>query len=211
MLPHDGRILRDALMGERGRDQLTALAVLLSLADEESIAQQRTRKRAQRGAFLVIVNVFDEDFGHQVRRIHQHYVDAAERRSADAGNFRAQLFQHADAAAEKRTNTLNYAQSGSVAYNRTRGMQSAMTSLFRQLFPRAGASTENPDSIAASPRFYPTELKIERHPPTISFVEVTQETYRRSSFLDHRMHREPKQKTIVCEVGKLLAACQGAP
>jgi hypothetical protein len=89
-------------------------------------------------------------------------------------------------------------------------MQSAMTSLFRQLFPRAGASTENPDSIAASPRFYPTELKIERHPPTISFVEVTQETYRRSSFLDHRMHREPKQKTIVCEVGKLLAACQGA-
>ena len=89
-------------------------------------------------------------------------------------------------------------------------MRSAITGLFRQLFPRAGASTESLDEIAASPRFYPAELKIDDHPPTISFVEVGRDTYRRSSFLDHRMHREPGQKTILCDARQFLDRYQGA-
>jgi hypothetical protein len=90
-------------------------------------------------------------------------------------------------------------------------MRSAITGLFRQLFPRTGTSTENPDEIAASPRFYPTELKLEDHPPAISFVEVGQDTYRRSSFLDHRMHRESKQKTVLCDARQLLDLYDRAP
>ncbi len=94
-------------------------------------------------------------------------------------------------------------------------MRSAFTGLFRQLFPLAGTSTANLDAIAASPRFYPAELKLEGKPgdraPAISFVEVGQDTYRRSSFLDHRMHREPRQKTIVCDARQLLDRYPGAP
>jgi hypothetical protein len=90
-------------------------------------------------------------------------------------------------------------------------MPGAIASLYRRLFPRAETSTETLDAIAASPRFYPTELKLEDHPPAISFVEVGQDTYRRSSFLDHRMHREPKQKTLLCDARGLLDRYRGAP
>ena len=90
-------------------------------------------------------------------------------------------------------------------------MRSAFTGLFRQLFSSAGTPAENLDAVVASPRFYPTELKIDQHPPAISFVEVTQDTYRRSSFLDHRMHREAKPKTIACRARELVDRYQGAP
>jgi hypothetical protein len=90
-------------------------------------------------------------------------------------------------------------------------MRSAFTGLFRQLFSSDGTPPENLDAVIASPRFYPTELKIEEHPPTISLVEVTRDTYRRSSFLDHRMHREPKQKRMACGARELVDRYQGAP
>ena len=90
-------------------------------------------------------------------------------------------------------------------------MRSALTGLFRQLFSSDGTPAENLDAVIASPRFYPTELKIEEHPPTISLVEVTRDTYRRSSFLDHRMHREPKQKRMACGARELVDRYQGAP
>lgn len=90
-------------------------------------------------------------------------------------------------------------------------MQSAFTGLFRQLFPRAGTVAADLDAIVASPRFYPTELKLTDRPPTISFVEATQDAYRNSSFLDHRMHREPDQKTFVCGARELLDRYRGAP
>ena len=90
-----------------------------------------------------------------------------------------------------------------------RGMLSAITSWYRQLFPRAGTIADNLDAIVASPRFYPTELKLERQPPTISSMEVGPDTYRRSSFLDHRINREPGQKTIVCDARQLLDRYEG--
>lgn len=90
-------------------------------------------------------------------------------------------------------------------------MQSAFTGLFRQLFPRARTSAADPDAVIASPRLYPTELKLADRPPAISFVEATQDTYRRSSFLDHRMHREPNQKAFACGARELLDRYRGAP
>src|SRR5580692_8740785 len=96
-------------MSERGRHQLAALAMLLPFAVEEAVAEQRPRKRLQNGAFLEIVGTFDEDFRDQLGRIDQDHVDAPETSAADARNLRAEIFEHADAAAEECAKALDQA------------------------------------------------------------------------------------------------------
>ena len=104
---HHRRIFRDSLVGERRRHQLAALAMLFAFAVEESVAQQRARKRLQDGAFLEIVRPFDQDFRDQFRRVDEDHVDASESRAADAGDVRAQPFKHVDAVGEQRADGLD--------------------------------------------------------------------------------------------------------
>jgi hypothetical protein len=52
----------------------------------------------------------DQHFLDEVGRVEQDDIDASETRSADARNLRAESFQHADAAAEKRAEGLDQAR-----------------------------------------------------------------------------------------------------
>ena len=62
----------------------------------QTLAQQWTSEYTQKRALLIIIGVLDQNFRHQLRRIHQHHIEPPKRSPADARDLRAQLFQHSD-------------------------------------------------------------------------------------------------------------------
>src|ERR1051325_8744059 len=96
-------------MREGGRDQLSSLPMLLSLAGQEPFAQHRPRNNAQYRTFLIVVRPIDQDIGYELGRIHEHHADSPELRSSDVWNPGAQLFQHVNPVAEEGAQNLNRA------------------------------------------------------------------------------------------------------
>ena len=94
-------------MCEGGRHQPAPAQMLLSLAVEQTVAQQRTRKNFKHGPFFELVGAVDQNLLDQIRRVEENDIDASETGAADARNLRSQPFQHADSAAEKRADRLD--------------------------------------------------------------------------------------------------------
>jgi hypothetical protein len=59
-------------------------------------------------------------------------------------------------------------------------------------------------TIACSPDYYPYELLLSQRTPGVSFVQAGRDIYRQSSFLDHRMLRNPGAKKTECGLEELL-------
>jgi plasmid stability protein len=138
-------------MSECGRHQLAAFAMLLSFAVQKAVTQQWARECSQYGAFLEIAGALDKDFRDQLVRIHEDNIDASETRAADAGHFRAQLFQHAHAVAEQRAKALDEAghrynaisdSIESMATITIRGLDDAVKKRLRVRAARHGRSME---------------------------------------------------------------------
>ena len=65
--------------------------------------------------------------------------------------------------------------------------------------------------IASSPDYYPRELVLAKRTPEISFLQGARDTYRKSSFLDHRIRWNPGTKKINCRLADLLAHSDARP
>src|SRR6185312_2393852 len=108
-------IVPHALMGERRSHQPAPLTMQVAFARQQPIAKNGPRDHPEHWPLDEIVGPFNQDFGRQFRRIHQHHFEAPEVHSADARNLRAQLFHHAKALPENDLENANDVHEARVA------------------------------------------------------------------------------------------------
>jgi hypothetical protein len=91
---HDGGVFRNALMSESRGDQFALLAVLLTLAGKQAIAEQWPGDDAEAGSFLKICGTLDKDFLNEFRRIDENDGAGAKADAPDGSHSAAGFFKH---------------------------------------------------------------------------------------------------------------------